>query len=212
MNQEGMFKPALIGGVLLGVLSALPVVSALNCLCCAWVIAGGVLAANLYVKSAPLPVTLGTGALIGLIAGAVGAVVDTIFSIPMHLLLTGMGFGVGQLREAIQQVPMAPEARDTLLKVLGGGGVGIFFVLLSGVFKLFIYSIMAMIGGTLGVALFEKRKIGMQPPAVIPPAYQPPPRATLPRRLRRLRRPILLEPPPQTGLPRPGNVCRAGSM
>ncbi len=176
MNQEGMFKPALIGGVLLGVLSALPVVSALNCLCCAWVIAGGVLAANLYVKSAPLPVTLGTGALIGLIAGAVGAVVDTLFSIPLHLALTGMGFGVGQLREAIQQVPMAPEARDTILRVLGGGGgVGIFFVLLSGVFKLFIYSIMAMIGGTLGVALFEKRKLGMQPPAV-PSPYQPPPR------------------------------------
>ncbi len=37
MNEQGMFKPALIGGVLLGVLSAIPLVSALNCFCCAWV-------------------------------------------------------------------------------------------------------------------------------------------------------------------------------
>jgi hypothetical protein len=175
MNREGMLKPALIGGVLLGVLSALPAISAVNCLCCAWVIAGGVLAANLYVKSSPLPVALGTGALVGLLAGVIGAVVDTIFSIPLHILLTGMGFGVGQLRQAVQELPMAPEARETVLNLLrGGGGVGVAFVILSGIFKLFIYSIMATLGGTLGVALFEKRKPDIMPPGV-PPAYQPPP-------------------------------------
>lgn len=53
MNQEGMLKPALTGGVLLGILSALPFVSAFNCLCCAWVIGGGMLAAHLFVSSSP---------------------------------------------------------------------------------------------------------------------------------------------------------------
>jgi hypothetical protein len=177
MNREGMLKPALIGGVLLGVLSALPAISALNCFCCAWVIGGGVLAAHLYVKGSPFPVALGTGALLGLLTGVIGAIVDTIFSIPLHLALTGMGFGVGELRKAIEQIPMSPEARDTILSMLrGGGGVGVLFVILSGVFKLFVYSIMAMIGGTLGVALFEKRKPGMPSPTGVPPEYQAPPR------------------------------------
>ncbi len=39
-------QPALIGGVILGVLSAVPFVNALNCLCCLWVIAGGVVAGS----------------------------------------------------------------------------------------------------------------------------------------------------------------------
>ena len=36
-------QPALLGGLLIGVLSALPFVSVLNGCCCLWVILGGVL-------------------------------------------------------------------------------------------------------------------------------------------------------------------------
>src|SRR5512137_1271769 len=89
MNKDSFLKSALIGGVALGVLSALPVLGAVNCLCCAWVIGGGMLAAHLYVKDSPTPVTLGTGVLLGLLAGVVGAVVDTLFTIPLHMALRG---------------------------------------------------------------------------------------------------------------------------
>jgi len=71
MNKDSFLKSALIGGVALGVLSALPVLGAVNCLCCAWVIGGGMFAAHLYVKEAQLPVTLGTGVLLGLLAGVI---------------------------------------------------------------------------------------------------------------------------------------------
>src|SRR5512136_504093 len=93
MDQEAMLKPALIGGVLLGVLSATPIVSAANCICCAWVIGGGVFAAYLFVKESPRAVTLGKGVALGLLAGIIGAVVDTLFSIPLHLALRGLGSG-----------------------------------------------------------------------------------------------------------------------
>ena len=75
MNNK--LRPALIGGVALGLLSAIPIVSAANICCCAWVLAGGALAAYLYIKESPTPVSIGDGALLGLFAGGFGVVVQT---------------------------------------------------------------------------------------------------------------------------------------
>jgi hypothetical protein len=185
MNQEGMLKPALIGGVILGILSAIPIVSALNCLCCAWVIGGTMLAANLYVKSSPVAVTLGRGVGLGLLTGAIGAVVDVLFAIPMHLLLRGMGVNFMEpLREALEQIPnIPPETKDALGSIFAeGNGPGVFVIIVGGFFTLIVYSIVGMLGGALGVALFEKRKpgtIGGPPPIPYPPApptdFPPPP-------------------------------------
>ena len=65
MNEDSMLKPALVGGVLLGILSALPLINYFNCICCAWVILGSVVAARLYVKDSSVPVTLGRGVALG---------------------------------------------------------------------------------------------------------------------------------------------------
>src|SRR2546421_2143657 len=84
MNNK--LRPALIGGVALGLLSAIPIVSAANICCCAWVLAGGALAAYLYIKESPTPVSIGDGALLGLFAGGFGAVVFLIIGVPMGLI------------------------------------------------------------------------------------------------------------------------------
>ena len=163
MNQDGMLKPALIGGVLLGVLSAVPVVSAVNCVCCAWVIGGGVLAASLYVKSSPAPVTLGRGVTLGLLTGLIGAVADTLLTIPLHFALAGIGMDFAQsMEQVLEQVPNLPaDTRDTLRSIFTAGGpLSVFFIVASGFFKVVVYSLMAMLGGTIGVAIFEKRKTG----------------------------------------------------
>jgi hypothetical protein len=185
MNQEGMLKPALIGGVTLGILSAIPIVNWLNCLCCAWVIGGTMLAANLYVNSSPVAVTLGRGVGLGLLTGAIGAIVDVLFAIPMHLMLRGMGVNFMEpLREALEQIPnIPPETKDALGSIFAeGNGPGIFVIIVGGFFTLIVYSIVGMLGGALGVALFEKRKpgtIGGPPPIPYPPApptdFPPPP-------------------------------------
>jgi hypothetical protein len=185
MNQEGMLKPALIGGVILGILSALPIVHLLNCFCCAWVIGGSLLAANLYVKSSPVAVTLGRGVGLGMLTGAIGAIVHVLFAIPLHLMMRGMGVNFMEpLREWLEQIPnMSPEMKDALGSTLAeGSGPGIFFVIFVGFLTLIVYSIVGMLGGALGVALFEKRKpgtIGGPPPIPYPPAppadFPPPP-------------------------------------
>ena len=49
--------PALLGGLFIGVLSALPVVQICNC-CCLWIIGGGLLAAYLQQQNQPVSLTL----------------------------------------------------------------------------------------------------------------------------------------------------------
>lgn len=176
MNQEGMLKPALIGGVLLGILSAIPPVSLFNCVCCAWVIGGGILAANLYVKNSPNAVTLGAGIVLGLLTGAIGGVVSALFSIPIRMLMVSMGmWGAGELRQMLSELNLPPELRDRLVSVMSNsGGQQIALMVFAGLINVVVYALVAMLGGVLGVAIFEKRKV-QGPPTYQPPINLPPP-------------------------------------
>src|SRR5437764_1071229 len=80
MNDK--MKPALIGGVILGILSAIPFVNIPNICCCAWAIVGGIIAANIYIKNSPAPVRPGDGAVLGAIAGVIGGVINLIVGVP----------------------------------------------------------------------------------------------------------------------------------
>ena len=64
-------QPAVLGGLLIGVLSALPFISALNACCCLWVLAGGLLTTYLLQERSTAPVTAGEAAVAGLLAGAI---------------------------------------------------------------------------------------------------------------------------------------------
>ncbi len=172
MNEEPMLKPALIGGVILGILSALPIVGAFNCVCCAWVIGGGVLAAYLYVKDSSVPVTLGRGVALGLLTGIIGTIVFALFSIPIHLFASGMNV-MEHVRQTLDQVPnIPPESRRMMESFFARGGMGAFIYAFYLITMLVIFSLFGMLGGAIGVALFEKRKPGA--PSIEPPPYQPP--------------------------------------
>ena len=70
LMDSDRLQPALSGGLLIGVLSALPLVNVGNCCCCMWVIAGGMLAVYLRQQNTPFAVSSSEGALVGLMAGA----------------------------------------------------------------------------------------------------------------------------------------------
>jgi len=71
-------RPALLGGIFIGLISATPIISLVNCLCCAGVIAGGIIAVHLYKKRlGPMELTYKDGAVTGLMAGASGALIST---------------------------------------------------------------------------------------------------------------------------------------
>lgn len=172
MKEEGMLKPALIGGVLLGILSSLPVA---NCLCCFWIVGGGAMAAYLYVKACPVSVTLGRGVALGLLTGCIGAVVMALFSFPLQMLLNPGVSVLEQVRQSMGQVPNMPaETRKMMEGMFARSGL---LYTLGFLFMLVIYCLFGMVGGAIGVAIFEKRKPGDTAP---PPPYQPPVDGALP--------------------------------
>lgn len=177
-------QPALLGGVAIGVLSALPVVNVANLCCCAWVVFGGALAAYLMQQNQPAPVTAGDGAIVGLLAGAFGAVVGSVLSIPIAM---AMGpFQAEMIERVLQSAQdMPPEVRSWFEQWRGGmtgGAIGIGFVV-SLFFSLFFYSLFGLFGGILGAVMFRKNIPPPPPPApplpptpgFEPPRFTPPP-------------------------------------
>jgi hypothetical protein len=157
-----MLQPALLGGVAIGVLSALPVINLANC-CCAWILFGGGLAAYLMQQGRPQPISAGDGALVGLMAGAIGAVVYAIVSIPLNAAM--VPFQTEMIERALAGEDMPPEAREFMEMMRGGAAVGA-MALVGFFFMLFVSTVFGMIGGVFGALIFKKAA----PPPPPPPA------------------------------------------
>ena len=158
-------RPALLGGLVIGVLSALPVINLANC-CCAWLLFGGALAAYLMQQNHPEPVQAGDGAIAGLLAGSIGAVVWLIVSIPISVVMAPLQSEMSQrlLRNASD---MAPELRSLLESMQGGPTIGL-GLLFGFVMMLFVSTLFGMLGGLFGALMFRRSQ-----PSVIPPPIPP---------------------------------------
>src|SRR5262245_18830033 len=88
--KASFVQPAIIGGLVGGLLSALPIISGGNLCCCLWIVSGGVVAAYLLQQNQVAPITHGDGALVGLLAGVAGAFVFLIASIPISFFVEPM--------------------------------------------------------------------------------------------------------------------------
>jgi hypothetical protein len=157
MNDK--LKPAVIAGVVFGVLSAIPFVNFVNACCCLWAILGGMLASNLYVKSSPTPASAGDGAVVGAIAGAIGGVIQVILGVPLGIL-TGAAMR-GIVADMLQNVDPA-QARILQAQMEAGSTVA--GAIVNGLITAVFLFIFAIIGGLIGIPLFEKRKGGTMPP------------------------------------------------
>jgi hypothetical protein len=152
--DSGRLQPALYGGLVIGVLSALPVVSAGNCCCCLWVVAGGMLAVYLRQQNTPVAVTAAEGALVGLLAGLIGGVVGVIISIPLEAM---MGPFQRQLIERIMASrPDFPAETRDMIERAGAGASGVAAVAIKLCISVVMGAIFGMLGGLLGVAVFKK--------------------------------------------------------
>ena len=158
MNNK--LKPALIGGVVLGLLSVIPFVSAVNVCCCLWAILGGMLATFLYVKSSPTPVTAGDGAIVGALAGVVGAVISLILGIPISL---AMGPTMRNLLVSLLE-RVDPRQADLIRQQFEAAGSRIGPVIINALILGVLLFVFSIIGGLLGVPIFEKRKGALPPP------------------------------------------------
>lgn len=146
MNNK--LKPALLGGLLVGLPSAvLSVVPIASCCCCIWSIAGGVLAGFLYIRSSQTPVSVGDGAIVGALAGAVGGVIYLIIAVPLAMVF-GMAAMTEQLSRSGVEIPIS----------------GFLLMIVAGIVTAIFLAVLATLGGLLAVPIFEKRKGNGVPP------------------------------------------------
>jgi hypothetical protein len=172
-DKPNKLVPALVGGVVLAVLSSIPLVSLANVACCSWAIVGGAVAAYMLVKRSPMQrVTSGDGALVGLLAGLIGSLAILLINIPFASRF-GNEFIAG-MKQAVEQQkdPQAQQTLNRLISFMQDNGIMAALVIWL-VFTLIAVG-MATLGGIIGVAIFEKRK-GNQPPPAYPPQDYPPP-------------------------------------
>jgi hypothetical protein len=158
MNEQKtlMLTPALIGGVIAGFLSGVPV---LSCLCCLWIIGGAMLAAYLLVKDSSAPLTSSDGAIVGVFTGLVAAVVQTVVSLlflPLNRQV--MQRIMERLAEYMEEMP--PGFENLLDETSMETSVPriLFGLVVSGV----IFSVLGALGGIIGLSLFKKKP--PQPP------------------------------------------------
>ena len=157
MNNK--LKPAVIGGVVLGLLSVIPFVNWANLCCCLWAILGGALASYLYIKNSPVPATPGDGAILGAMAGLVGAVISVVIGIPVSILMSGVMIGiVVRLMESIN--PSQAEMMRTQIEA----GQTVAGAIVNGLIVAVLLVIFSTLGGLIGIPIFEKRKRDVMPP------------------------------------------------
>jgi hypothetical protein len=144
-----MFRSALIGGAIAGVLSSIP---CLSLGCCLWGLGGGLLAA--YFSSRTGNMSTGEGVKVGAIAGAIAGFISGILNSLMQIALQTSPF---------KNIP--PEQAEKLPEFLRGGGgtgmvVAVMFVMCVG-----ILVVTGLLGGLIGGAVFKPKVGGATPPA-----------------------------------------------
>ncbi|HIE93365.1 MAG TPA: hypothetical protein EYQ83_11070 [Acidobacteria bacterium] len=167
--SPALLQPVLFGGLFMGVLSALPIISIGNC-CCLWIMGGGMVTSYLTQHGQTEPIQLGEGAFGGFLAGVLGAVVYAVVSVPVSLVTAPIQRSLleGWMNSAAD-VP--PEAREMLERFSENSGV--LGVLFGFILMLVVGTVFTTLGGLLGALIFRSS------PPVAPPAPPLPPPATL---------------------------------
>jgi hypothetical protein len=159
LTMNNKLKPAIIGGVVLGILSVIPFVNWANICCCLWAILGGLLASYLYIKNSPVPASAGDGAILGAMAGLVGAIISVVIGIPISILMGSVMKGVMvSLMESVN--PSQAEMMRSQIEA----GQTIAGAIVNGLILAVLLVVFSTLGGLLGVPIFEKRKRDVMPP------------------------------------------------
>jgi len=142
-----------VGGLFIGVLSALPIVNVANC-CCLWILLGGAIAAFLSRQEGPGPIDLLTGARVGFRAGIVGAVVWLVCSVAIDAVVAPL-----QQRFADLVLNNATDMPGDVRAWLDGASDNASTparLMLGFLFQLGVATPFAALGGLLGAAMITR--------------------------------------------------------
>jgi hypothetical protein len=165
-QQPSKLMPAVYGGLLIGIVSGVPFLSWINCACCAGVMAGGILAVNLFRRDLDprYHMDMGDGAQLGLMAGVFGAIVATALS----QVFATVSFEM--VRKIISTYVQDPEM-EALFDRFRPDSFARGLIFIGFLINLVFYSIFGLIGGLIGISWYGKST---------PPYYQQMDRPTTP--------------------------------
>lgn len=152
-GELDFLRPAVTGGLALGVLSGIPYIG--TC-CCLWALGGGGLATWLLNTQRPGGLKYSDGALGGVLSGLIGAIISTIIYIPVQILLLTPE-AVERARAQFQQAQMPPEAIDMIMRFMQPG-VDVSRTLITLLLNMVGLGLFAMIGGIITAAILARKR------------------------------------------------------
>ena len=158
--RSNLTKPALMSGILLGVLTTLPVV---NLGCLLWIGGAGILTVYFFRSENKVLISSRMGANLGFLTGLCGAVVWQLLEIVL-IFITGpeaIQEGMQEVREMILKIEnLPPDSFQTLEQMmeLFGNPLNLNVILISLIIKVFICGTLTTLGGVLGANLFGQNK------------------------------------------------------
>lgn len=162
-DKPGKVLPALYGGVIMGLISGIPFLNLVNCLCCAGVMLGGFMAVFFYkkdLKETDPPLTNSDGLQLGALSGVFGAIVGVILTLIFHFALGGTaseatGGLIMQLYDSLGILKrMPPEAVEKMQEGMREQALSP-FALITG---FIIDPLFGLIGGVIGYAVFKRSR------------------------------------------------------
>ncbi len=137
-------KTAVIGGVIGGVLSSIPLLSLLNCCFCLLNMAGAAIGISMYLSAHPgEKISSGDAAISGTVSGAVTGVVYAVSTVIMNMAIGSMLANV--------YASMPPQVRANFIRMTAGGFFSFGAVP--------IYAGFGALGGFLAMQLFFKDRL-----------------------------------------------------
>jgi hypothetical protein len=165
MDDLDWKRPALIGGLISGILSAMPFVNALNYCLCLWAWVGGAVASKLLIGRSHRIVTGKDGARVGLYSGLIAGAIVLLITTPLTFWQMDR-----MLQAMITFTSNMPEAQSYYIQIQERlQGAPALKLMISFVIAFVTAALIlgfTVLGGLLGAALFENRR--SQPP---PPPY-----------------------------------------
>jgi hypothetical protein len=173
-EKPSKLMPALYGGLIMGAISGLPVLSLLNCLCCAGILLGGFLSVMFYKNEftpAMFPLTSSECMQVGAIAGLFGALFGTL----LHLLTLATIGNVSNemMLEMLRNFHLPQEALDQMERSIEQSAeMTTFSIGISLLTSLIIDPLFGLLGGLIGFSAFKSKQTPMNMPPSQPPPVQ----------------------------------------
>jgi hypothetical protein len=146
-------QAVLLGGLFIGVLSALPIVNLANC-CCLWIVGGGAITAYLAQQDDPRPLGLLAGARLGFRAGISGAVIWLFASAAVNVMVAPLQQSAADLM--LRNATDIPPDVRTWLESAGTSASMPMRMVFGFFFQVFVAAPFASLGGLIGAALFAR--------------------------------------------------------